>query len=348
MSRVVHIGNLKIGGDNPIRIKGMLKTPFADKRGMMKEAKLLVDEGVDAIRVAVKRDEDVLMAGYLKKEIKVPIVADIHFHHKLALAAIENGFDAIRLNPMNITDKRKIIQIARAAKKAKVSMRVGVNSGGFKCSGSDDDKLAKLMVDEVAKFIDVLESEKYNAIMVSLKASTVNTTVLANKLFAKRFDYPVHLGVTATGPFLGAVVKSSVGIGILLNEGIGDVIRVSLTAPSYQEIQVAKNILNSLGEYDIVPEIISCPTCSRCSVDLVSLVEKAQLAVSKLDKTSKNLPKKIAFMGCEVNGPGEAMQADVGVAFGEAKGVLFKKGKIVGTVSKNSSVNELLKKMGVK
>lgn len=347
MKRTVRIGNLKVGGGYPVRIKGMLKGSLKNRRSLLKEAKALEAEGAQAIRVAVKDDRDSTIATYLKKNLNIPLVADIHFNYKLALRAIEEGFDGIRLNPLNITKKEQIREVARAAKKAKISIRVGVNSGGFRKKFSSDSALANAMVREASSFIRVLEKMSFFDIMVSLKAATPNATVLANRLFSKRFDYPLHLGITATGSILEGAVKSSIGIGTLLQEGIGDIIRVSLTADSFWEIRVAKYILGALGMRKLSPEIISCPTCSRCEVDLIKIVDSFQKEVSRLKNNGYKFPDKIAIMGCEVNGPGEACQADIGVAFGKTKGFIFKKDKIIATVSQGSSIKELLHKMGV-
>ncbi|MDD5069126.1 MAG: (E)-4-hydroxy-3-methylbut-2-enyl-diphosphate synthase [Candidatus Omnitrophica bacterium] len=348
MSKTVKIRDLKVGGKNPVRIKGMLKTQITNKKGLLREALALQTEGADAIRVAVKRAEDASIVGELKKVVKVPLVADVHFHYKTALAAIESGFDSIRWNPLNITDKDQVRTVIKAAKKAKVSIRVGVNSGGFKQRFATERDLALAMLEKISESINLLEAENFFDIMVSLKASTVDATVLANRLFREKFDYPLHLGVTATGPFVPAIVKSAIGIGMLLKENIGDVIRVSLTGPSFWEIRVAKSILQAIGKLDDSPEIISCPTCSRCQVDLISLVENFEKEVLNCKKKGYVFPKKIALMGCEVNGPGEACQADIGVAFGKDKGSLFKKDKIIGSVSAKISMKNLVKKLGGK
>ena len=347
MKKVIKLGNLKVGGKNPVVIKGMIKSSLDKRSAVIKEAKVLQDEGAQAIRVAVKNPRDAGIIRYLKKHTKVPFVADIHFQHKLALLAIDEGFDGIRLNPLNITKAEHIREVAKAAKAAKIPIRVGINSGGFKRRFSNIEAQAKAMVDKTVQFIRVLEKSGFSDIMVSLKAASVSATVLANRLFSKRLDYPLHLGVTASGPFLEGLVKSSIGIGILLDEGIGSIIRVSLTAPSFWEIRAAKWMLSSLGLRHDYPEIISCPTCSRCQVDLVKIVDGFYKETQRLKAKGYRFPKRIAIMGCEVNGPGEASQADIGVAFGKGKGVVFKKDKIVGTISSKSSIKDLMDKLGV-
>ncbi|MDD5194797.1 MAG: (E)-4-hydroxy-3-methylbut-2-enyl-diphosphate synthase [Candidatus Omnitrophica bacterium] len=343
MTKIAHIGSLKIGGKNPVRIKGMLKGSLAERSILLEEARSLVAEGAEAIRIAIKRPQESSVVQYLKKYIEVPLVADIHFNYKLALEAIENSFDAIRLNPLNLTDMRQIQEVARAARLADISIRVGINSGGFRKDFSSDEALAREMSRAALNFIKILEKEDFYNITVSLKAASVKATMLANRLFAKKSNYPLHLGVTASGPFQEAVVKSAIGIGGLLEEGLGSIIRVSLTAPSYLEMRIAKFILQALGLRKFGPEIISCPTCSRCQVDLVKVVNEFQKEAQILYAAGCKLPLKIAIMGCEVNGPGEARQADIGVAFGKGRGVVFKKDKMLGSVSEKNAVREFLK-----
>jgi len=342
MSKGVKIGDLGVGRNNPVRIKGMLKTPIKDTKNLIKEAKVLEKEGAEAIRVAVRQESDALVAKLLKKHIRTPLVADVHFHANLALASIDQGFDGIRLNPLNINKKKEVIEIAKAAKRSGISIRVGVNSGGFKRKFSSPKALGLAMVKEVEAYLKVLEAENFFDIMVSLKGSDVLSTIAANELFSKRHNYPLHLGITATGPFLEGAVKSSLGLGSLLRQGVGDIIRVSLTAPSFWEIRVAKYILQALDLGQFGPEIISCPTCSRCEVDLVSIVDKFKEALSK-EKIKQ--PVRIAIMGCVVNGPGEAYQADIGAAFGKRKAVLFKKDKILGHSSEKKIVADLIKEI---
>ena len=342
MNREVKIGNLAVGGKNPVRIKGMLKTPIRNIKDFIKEAKALEKEGVEAIRVAVREEKDTSVAKLLKKHIQTPLVADVHFHAKLALKSIDQGFDSIRLNPLNINKKKEVREIVKAAKASGISIRVGVNSGGFKRKFSSPKALGFQMVKEVEAYLKVLEAENFFDIMVSLKGSDVLSTIAANELFAKKHNYPLHLGITSTGPFLEGVAKSSLGIGSLLQRGIGSIIRVSLTAPSFWEIRVAKYILQALDLRHFGPEIVSCPTCSRCEVDLVSIVDRVKKA---LEKQQIKHPLHIAIMGCVVNGPGEAYQADICVAFGKKKAVIFKKDKILGRSSEKKIVADLIKEV---
>ena len=343
MTKTVKIGNLKVGSRHPVRIKAMLKTPASQLSKLVAEARKVEKEGAEAIRIAVKEEKDAKLAAKLKKHISLPLVADVHFHHKLALLSIDSGFDSVRLNPLNIYKKAQVSQLARYAKKNKISIRVGVNSGGFKKNFSSPQALARQMVAKVGAYLAILEKNNFFDIMVSLKGSDVLTTITANRLFREKFDYPLHLGVTATGTFLEGVVKSSAAMGILLSEGIGDIIRISLTAPSFWEIKVAKYILQALDLRKFGPEIVSCPTCSRCEVDLIKIVDKFD---KELKETGFNKPLRIALMGCVVNGPGEACQADIGAAFGEKKAVIFRKNKILGYSSEARIVKDLMKEMG--
>ncbi len=341
-TRQVKIGTLAVGGKNPVRIKGMLKTSCSRISLLVKEAIALEKAGAEALRLAFKDASDVRALAALKKNLSLPLAADIHFNPRMALLAIEAGCDQIRLNPLNIKKKAEIKAILRQARQAGVSIRIGVNSGGFSCPGKNETSLARAMVRKVINYIKLFEDEHFFDIMVSLKASSVTTTVLANRLFASQSNYPVHLGVTASGPFLEGVIKSSLGLSILLSEGIGDIIRVSLTAPGKEEIYVAQAILQFLGIRDFFTEIISCPTCGRCQVRLMDIVKQFKKAVEK--EPPGSLPKTIALMGCVVNGPGEASQADIGVAFGKDKGAIFRKGRVIGQTRQETAVTDLLRK----
>jgi (E)-4-hydroxy-3-methylbut-2-enyl-diphosphate synthase len=320
----------------------MLKTPYSDVKGLIEEAKCLEDEGAEALRIAVREEKDAGIAKILKKETKVPLVADIHFHYKTALAAIENGFDSIRLNPLNIYKTGEVKQIVKEAKINKIPIRVGVNSGGFKRDFSSSKAMASQMVAVVGRYIRILEKESFFDIMVSLKGSDAATTTIANEQFSKEYNYPLHLGITATGSYLAGVVKSSIGLGGLLTKGIGNIIRVSLTAPSFLEIRVAKYILQALNLRKYGPEIVSCPTCSRCEVNLIGIVEKFG---KELENSRLSAPIRIALMGCVVNGPGEARQADIGAAFGKKKAVIFKKDKILRQSNEDNIIKDLLQEV---
>ena len=342
MTKEIRLGYLKVGSNNPVRIKGMLKTSAGNPRGLIREAKRLETEGAEAIRMAVCREQDIKLFSLLKKHISVPLVSDIHFHPKLAILAIKEGFEGIRLNPLNISKKKDVREIAQLAKHHKVSIRVGVNSGGFKKDFSSPKKLAQAMVRECRQYLKVLEAENFFDIMISLKGSDIRSTLIANEMLSDNCNYPIHLGITASGPFFEGLIKSSIGLGSLLYRRIGDIIRVSLTAPSYQEIRVAKYILQSLDLRRFDTEVISCPTCSRCEVNLIDIVGKFK---KELQILGFNKPIRIAIMGCIVNGPGEAYQADIGVAFGKKKAVIFKKNKILGWSTEKRIIKDLMKEV---
>jgi (E)-4-hydroxy-3-methylbut-2-enyl-diphosphate synthase len=318
----------------------MLKSPTREPAKLIREARRLEKEGAEAIRLAVRTESDAGLLGFLRKNISLPLVADIHFHYKLALSAIEAGFEGIRLNPLNIYKPGQVKQVIKMAKRYGVSVRVGVNSGGFRKKFSSSGDLARHMVKEVEAYLKILEAESFSDIMVSLKGSDVASTIIANRMFSQKYSWPLHLGVTATGPFWEAVVKSSIALGNLLYDGIGSVIRVSLSAPSFWEVRIAKYILQALGLRQFGPEIISCPTCSRCEVDLIGIVERFKKALAERDI---HKPLRIALMGCVVNGPGEACQADIGAAFGRKKAVIFKKNKIIGQSTERKIIEDLLK-----
>ncbi|MCM8774188.1 MAG: (E)-4-hydroxy-3-methylbut-2-enyl-diphosphate synthase [Candidatus Omnitrophica bacterium] len=339
--REVKIGSLCVGKNNPVRIKGMLKSSTSDTDKLIEEAKRLKEEGAEAIRVAVKEKKDISLAKILKREVILPIVADVHFDYRLALSSVCAGFDGVRLNPLNITKISEVTQIVKEAKINNISLRIGINSGGFKKDFSSPKKLADSMIKVVKDYIKLFEKQGFFDTIVSFKAADAKATILANENFRREFDYPLHLGVTASGPFLEGIIKSSLGIGILLYRGIGEIVRVSLTGPSFWEIRVAKFILQFLGIRSFSCEVISCPTCSRCEVDLVKIVDKVREEIDSL--YLGDIIKRVAVMGCVVNGPGEAYQADIGLAFGKKKGAIFRKDKILGWTNQDRAVRDLIK-----
>jgi (E)-4-hydroxy-3-methylbut-2-enyl-diphosphate synthase len=340
MTSVANIGRVKIGGNNPVAIKGMLKTPLHRIDDVIAEIKGLEACGAQAVRIAVKEPSAAKICGVLKQYVKIPLVADIHFQYKLAMLAIDEGFDSVRLNPLNVSKRQEVIAVAKYATKNKVSIRVGVNSGGFKKVFKTPAAQAKQMVDAAGNYLKILESVDFFNTMVSLKGADVNTTILANQMFAKKYNYPLHLGVTATGPYEQALIKSAIGVGSLLFQGIGNVIRISLSAPSNLEIKAAQDILQALDLRRFGPELISCPTCSRCEVNLIDIVKKFE---RELKERNFIKPLKIAMMGCVVNGPGEACQADVGAAFGKGKAAIFRRDKIIGWSNEAKIIDDLLK-----
>jgi len=349
MTKQIKVGKVRIGGRAPVLIQSMAKTDTRDVKATVNQIKELEKAGCELVRIAVKDFQAASAIKKIRKKIKIPLIADIHFDYRLAIAAIENGADKIRLNPGNLYKEEQVIEVANLAKKRRIPIRVGVNSGsvvsGVRCqvSGVRGISLAIRMVKVALNYIKLLEKVGFYDIIVSLKASDLVTTVDAYRKFSKVSQYPLHLGITAAGPVSTGIVKSSIGIGVLLSEGIGDTIRVSLTGHPCEEVAAAKNILQALNLRRFSPDIISCPTCGRCQVDLQKIVREfeARYASCVVRFASKQFPA-IAIMGCEVNGPGEAKEADIGVACGKGYGAIFKKGKIIKRVKEKNIVNELI------
>ncbi|MBU1727577.1 MAG: flavodoxin-dependent (E)-4-hydroxy-3-methylbut-2-enyl-diphosphate synthase [Candidatus Omnitrophica bacterium] len=339
-SRVIKIGNVRIGGDNPVVIQSMTKVKTSSVQEVVKQIKALECCGCEIVRLAVKDNEDALALKKIKSRVNLPLVADIHFDWRLAIQAIESGVDKIRLNPGNISKREEIREVVCAAKANNIPIRVGVNSGSL-IVGVEKSQV-DAMVRSALDYIKILEGFKFYEIVLSLKASNILDTVEAYRKISKLCDYPMHLGVTATGSPNAGGIKSSVALGALLLEGIGDTLRVSLTEKPEAEVLAAKAILESLELRNFGPEIISCPTCGRCEVDLVSIVRELE---NRLSVVRIKRPVKIAVMGCVVNGPGEAKEADIGVAFGKKDGLLFKKGKPVRKISVSECVNVLLREL---
>jgi len=347
-TKVIKIGNRYIGGDYPVAIQSMAKTKTADSEGTIKQIKELEAAGCEIVRVAIKDDIDAHSIGKIKKGIKIPLVADIHFNWRLALAAIEQGADKVRLNPGNIYKKDEIREVAQAAKMHRIPIRIGVNSGSIRKLQTPNSKLqthADQLVKSALDYIKVMEKNKFHNIVISLKASNVLDTIEAYRKISRFCDYPLHLGVTATGlPFSGAI-KSGIAIGGLLLEGLGDTIRVSLTDEPAREISAARAILEGLELRRFGPEIISCPTCGRCEVDLVKVVREIEARLLTPNFQLSTRPLKVAVMGCVVNGPGEAKDADIGVAFGKKVGLFFKAGKPVKKVAYEKCADLLIKEI---
>ena len=351
-SKVIKIGDCFIGGNNPIAIQSMAKNKTSDIAKTVRQIKELEKAGCEIVRLAVRDGKDAQAIRNIKKTVKLPIVADIHFDWRLAIQAIDNGADKIRLNPGNIYRKEEVREITSALRQAGIPLRIGVNSGSVRDLNSKRLSMPERLVASSLNYLKMVEGFKFYDIVISLKAPTVLDTVEAYRKISKLCDYPLHLGVTATGsPYSGAI-KSSVALGSLLLEGIGDTIRISLTDKPAQEVRVAKYILESVGLRNFGPQIISCPTCGRCEVDLVKLVKQLENRLSTIDYRLSIKPLKLAVMGCVVNGPGEAREADIGVAFGKREGLLFKKGRPARKVSlKNCTevlLNELEKRDGFK
>jgi (E)-4-hydroxy-3-methylbut-2-enyl-diphosphate synthase len=341
-TKQIVLGGLKIGGRAPVVVQSMTKTDTRDVTSTVSQIKRLQAAGCEIVRVAVLNAEAASAIKSITKKIKIPLIADVHFDHKLALMAMESGADGMRINPGNIGSTLKVKEVVSAAKDKGVPIRIGVNAGSL-----EKDLLrryrhptAKALVESAGRHIKILEDLKFRAIKVSLKASDVMKTVEAYRLFSEKFRYPVHIGISEAGPAFSGTVKSAVGLGMLLSEGIGDTMRVSLTADAVEEVKVAYEILKSLHLRQKGPELISCPTCGRCQVDIRGIVEKVESKMSGIKK-----PLKVAVMGCVVNGPGEAREADIGIAGGKGMGILFKNGKVVKTLKERELFSTLMREI---
>jgi len=341
-TRVIHVGKTAIGGNNPVSVQSMTKTDTRNVSATVKQIKGLEKAGCEIIRLAVPDMDAARALGRIKKSVDIPMIADIHFDYRLALEAVKQGIDGLRINPGNIGAKWKIKEVVMAAKDKKLPIRIGVNAGSL-----EKELLRKYghpkpeaLVESAKRHIGILEGLNFRDIKVSLKASNVPTTVDAYRLFSRKFKYPLHVGISEAGPPSTGIIKSSVGIGILLSEGIGDTIRVSLTAEPVEEIRVAYGILSALGLRKRGAEIISCPTCGRCNINLKGLAAKVESKLKLIDK-----PITVAVMGCVVNGPGEAREADFGIAGGKGRGILFKKGRIIKQCTEKELLNALMEEI---
>ncbi len=331
------IGKVTVGGGAPIAVQSMTKTDTRDIPATINQIKQLEDCGCEIARLAVPDKEAAGSISAIKKSVSLPLVADIHFDYRLALAALKAGADGLRLNPGNISSREQVAEVVIAARERGIPIRIGVNAGSLPPDFEPGAPLAERMVDMALKQIQLMESLDFNLIKVSLKAFDVSTTIQAYQLIADKIPYPLHLGITEAGLPRAGAVRSAVGIGILLYQGIGDTIRVSLSAHPCEEVFVAYEILKSLGLRQRGPILVSCPSCGRAKVDVVALAE----AVDKcLEKTTK--PIKVAVMGCVVNGPGEARDADVGIAGGKGKGAIFRKGRVVKTAAEENLLEALI------
>ena len=341
-SREVKVGNVTIGGSAPIVVQSMTKTDTRDVEATIQQIESLKQRGCELVRLAIPDQEAAAALAEIKKSSSLPLVADIHFDYRLALRALEAGADKLRINPGNIGSAAKLRQVVKGAKERGVPIRVGVNAGSLekKLLQKYGSPTAEAMVESALTNIRVVEDMGFQDMVVSLKAPDVITTCRAYQLLAEKVDYPFHLGITEAGTPLPGAVKSAAGLGILLSQGLGDTIRVSLTAPPEEEVKVAYYILRALNLRQRGPMVVSCPTCGRCEVDLVNICQKVERSISHI-----TYPLYIAIMGCVVNGPGEAKQADIGFAGGKDGGVLFRKGKILRKVKEKAVVKELLKEI---
>ncbi|MCG0277250.1 MAG: flavodoxin-dependent (E)-4-hydroxy-3-methylbut-2-enyl-diphosphate synthase [Thermanaeromonas sp.] len=342
ISRRIYVGSVPIGGGAPIAVQSMTNTDTRDVDATVNQIRRLEEAGCEIVRVAVPDREAARAIKKIKEQIRLPLIADIHFDYRLALEALDSGVDGLRINPGNIGGPQALRAVARRASELGVPIRVGVNAGSLdkKIVDAYGGITPEAMVASALETIRLLEDQGFHDLKVSLKASEVPLMVEAYRLLAEKVDYPFHLGVTEAGPPLVGAVKSAVGIGILLNQGIGDTIRVSLTGDPVLEVEVAYHILRSLGLRQRGIELISCPTCGRCQIDLQNLVVE-------VEKKTKNLryPLKVAVMGCAVNGPGEASQADVGIAGGRGWGLLFRKGHPIRRVPESQLVDALMEEI---
>ena len=341
-TKQIRIGQVAIGGNAPVVVQSMTKTDTRDIKATLSQIKRLERAGCEVVRIAVPDRESVEALGEIRKNTSIPLVADIHFDYRLAIVSLEKGVDALRINPGNIGSKEKVREVVRAAKEYSVPIRIGVNSGSlekdlFRKHGG---ATPKAMVESALRNIKVLEGLDFSLIKVSLKASDVARTVESYELLAKRVDYPFHAGITEAGNLLRGSVKSSVGLALLLNHGLADTIRVSLTAPPEQEVRVAFLILSSLGLRSREPNIISCPVCGRCEVDLFNIVDEVENRLSSIKSKMD-----VAVMGCMVNGPGEAKEADIGLACGRGAGAVFKKGKIYRRLKEEEIISEFVREV---
>lgn len=341
-TKEIKIGKIKIGGLNPIAVQSMCDTDTRDVNTTVKQIRELEKVGCEITRVAVPDMEAAKALEKIKKEINIPLVADIHFDYRLALEAIKQGVDKLRINPGNIGSKEKVKAVVKTAKERQIPIRIGVNSGSIEKDllekyGSATPQAA---VESALRHIRILEDLNFFEIVVALKFSDVPRTIEAYRLISQKIDYPLHLGITEAGTRFSGTIKSSVGLGILLSEGIGDTIRVSLTGEVTEEVKVGFEILKSLGLREYGPTLISCPVCGRCEVNLVALARQVEKAIVEIKK-----PIKIAVMGCIVNGPGEAREADVGVAGGKGNGAIFVGGRIIKTVPEEEIISSLLEEI---
>jgi len=336
-SKPVKIGNVTIGGSAPIVVQSMTKTDTRNVMSTIQQIKELEDCGCELVRVAVPDAEAAQAIPAIKRGISIPLIADIHFDYRLALMALEAGVDGLRLNPGNISDPGKVATIVRAAKERNVPIRIGVNAGSLPKTTNPQLTVARRMVEAALEQIRLLESLDFDLIKVSLKAFDVPTTIEAYEDIAEKIPYPLHIGITEAGTPRTGIIRSAVGISTLLYLGIGDTIRVSLTAHPREEVIAAYEILKSLNLRQHGAILVSCPSCGRADVDIVKLAEAVEEKLLKINK-----PIKVAVMGCEVNGPGEAKDADVGIACGKGRAVLFKKGKKIKVVEEKDFLTALM------
>jgi len=339
LTKEVSVGNIKIGNNNKITVQSMTTTDTRDIKATIKQIKELEDAGCDIVRVAVVDMDAARAIKEIKKEIKIPIIADIHFDYKLALESIESGVDGVRINPGNIGDTEKVRKVVKKCREKNLKIRIGVNGGSLEKELLEKygEATPEALVESAMNHIKILEDLEFYNIVISLKSSDIHKTIKAYELISKKVDYPLHIGITESGSIKKGTIKSSIGVGYLLLNGIGDTLRISLTGNPVEEVYVGKQILRSLGLLNDKIKVISCPTCGRCRVDLINIVSQVE---KRIDNIEKDIT--VAIMGCAVNGPGEAKEADIGIAGGNGEGLLFKKGEIIRKINSDDLVNELV------
>ncbi len=342
MKREVRIGNVKIGGENPVSVQSMTNTDTRDVTRTVNQILKLEEAGCEIIRVAVPDSLAAESVKKIKEQIHIPLVCDIHFDYKLAIACMENGADKIRINPGNIGSRERVKAVADMAKEKGIPIRIGVNGGSLEREFIEKYKhpTPDALVESALRHVEILDDVNFSDVVVSMKVSDVPTMLCAYRKFDRLSDLPLHVGVTEAGTLNGGIIKSAVGIGSLLSEGIGNTIRVSLTADPVHEIDAAKKILNILGMRKCGIEIVSCPTCGRTQIDLIGIANEVEKRIGALDKDIK-----VAVMGCAVNGPGEARDADVGIAGGKGEGLIFSHGKIIRKVPESELVEALIEEI---
>jgi len=335
-TKQIVVGNVKLGGQNKVIIQSMTNTKTKDIKSTVDQIKLLENAGCEIIRVACLDIDDAKAIKEIKKQIAIPIVADIHYDYKIALQAIDSGVDKIRINPGNIGDDERVKQVVEACKKHNIPIRIGVNAGSLEKELLDKygKPTADAMVESAKRHVEILENLGFNDIAISLKASNLDLCIEAYEKASKEFCYPLHLGITESGTEFGGTIKSSIGLGILLKQGIGDTIRVSLSDDPVKEIKVAKEILKNCNLYSGMPTLVACPTCGRTQIDLIPIAKEMEEFLQNI-----NSDITVAIMGCSVNGPGEAREADIGIAGGIKEGLIFKKGEIIKKVKETELVN---------
>jgi (E)-4-hydroxy-3-methylbut-2-enyl-diphosphate synthase len=341
-TRLIHVGDIPIGGNAPIAVQSMTNTDTRDVPSTVRQVERLSERGCEIVRLAVPDEEAAKAFREIKARVKTPLIADIHFDHRLAIAALRSGADGLRINPGNIGDRKAVEKVIAESRTRKVPIRIGVNAGSLpkKIIEKHRHPTPEAMVETALQYIRLFEDLDFDRIKISLKSSNVLNMISAYELLSQKVDYPLHLGVTEAGTLIAGTVKNAIGIGMLLFKGIGDTLRVSLSTDPVEEVKVAYEILRTLDLRHRGPEIISCPTCGRCEIDLFRLVGRVEKALSGIIASPR-----VAVMGCVVNGPGEAKEADIGIAGGRKQGILFKRGKLVRKIPEQELAKVLIQEV---